>query len=84
VREDVMTAAQKLDLTGEVCPYTFVKTKLALEEMAPGELLEVTVDHAPAVENVPRSVENRGHEVLRVQEHGDGDWTIIVRRKEHE
>ena len=25
-----------LDLRGEVCPYTFVRTKLALEELPPG------------------------------------------------
>ena len=52
--------------------------------MAPGELLEVTVDHAPAVENVPRSLETRGHAVLQLQENEDRDWTIIVRKREHE
>ncbi len=77
---DVIEATRKLDLRGEVCPYTFVKTQLALEEMAPGELLEVKVDHAPAVENVPRSVENRGHEVLKVVQSKDRDWTIMVRK----
>jgi tRNA 2-thiouridine synthesizing protein A len=79
-----MEATCKLDLRGEVCPYTFVKTKLALEEMAPGELLEVTVDHAPAVENVPRSVENRGHDVLWVHRRNDMDWTIMVRKGDDE
>jgi len=84
VRKDVIEATRKLDLRGEVCPYTFVKTTLALEEMAPGEVLEVTVDHPPAVENVPRSVENRGHEVLRVQQSKGTDWTIIVRKEDDE
>jgi tRNA 2-thiouridine synthesizing protein A len=82
--KDVMEATHKLDLRGEVCPYTFVKTKLALEEMKPGEILEVTVDHAPAVENVPRSVENRGHEVLQVQQNRDSDWKIMVRKRDDE
>jgi tRNA 2-thiouridine synthesizing protein A len=82
--KDVMEATHKLDLRGEVCPYTFVKTKLALEEMEPGEILEVTVDHAPAVENVPRSVENRGHEVLQVQQNRDSDWKIMVRKRDDE
>lgn len=84
MRKDVIEATRKLDLRGEVCPYTFVKTTLALEEMAPGEVLEVTVDHPPAVENVPRSVENRGHEVLRVQQSKGTDWTIIVRKEDDE
>ena len=48
-----MRMDQELDLKGEVCPYTFVKTKLALEMMEPGQVLQVIVDHLPAVENVP-------------------------------
>ena len=84
MRKDALQATCKLDLRGEVCPYTFVKTTLALEEMKPGEVLEVTVDHAPAVENVPRSVENRGHEVIEVQEGKDRNWMIIVRKGENE
>jgi len=52
--------------------------------MAPGELLELTVDHTAAVEDVPRSVENGGHEMLRVQRNQDDDWTIKVPKGEHE
>ncbi len=73
---------RELDLRGEVCPYTFVKTTLALETMKPGDVLEVTVDHLPAVENVPRSVTNRGHEVLAVTQRTDGEWRIRVRKGE--
>ncbi|MFO7740678.1 MAG: sulfurtransferase TusA family protein [Anaerolineae bacterium] len=79
-----MEINQRLDLSGEVCPYTFVKTILALEEMDPGQVLEVTVDHAPAVENVPRSVANRGHKVLNVRQVTDSDWSITVRKGEGE
>ena len=71
---------QELDLKGEVCPYTFVKTKLALEMMEPGQVLQVIVDHLPAVENVPRSVANEGHEVLNVGQVNDTDWEIVIRK----
>jgi len=71
---------QELDLKGEVCPYTFVKTKLALEMMEPEEVLRVIVDHLPAVENVPRSVMNEGHEVLNVGQVNDTDWEIVIRK----
>ena len=71
---------QELDLKGEVCPYTFVKTKLALEMMEPGQVLQVIVDHLPAVENVPRSVTNEGHEVLNVGQVNDTDWEIVIRK----
>ncbi|MFO8061285.1 MAG: sulfurtransferase TusA family protein [Bacillota bacterium] len=73
-------ATDSLDLRGEVCPYTFVKTILALEEMEPGQVLEVTVDHAPAAENVPRSLAHRGHDVLQVRQGVGDDWLIQVRK----
>lgn len=71
---------QEIDLTGEVCPYTFVKTKLALEEMENGQVLRVVVDHLPAVQNVPRSLKNEGHQVLKVGETSEGEWEIVVRK----
>jgi TusA-related sulfurtransferase len=81
---DIGKTSRELDLRGEVCPYTFVKTVLALEEMEPGQVLEVTVDHLPAVENVPRSVSNRGHEVLEVRQANACDWIITVRKRKDE
>lgn len=77
--DDVETS-RTLDLRGEVCPYTFIKTVLALEEMEPAQVLEVTLDHTPAVENVPRSVRNRGHDVLEVRQVTDSDWVITIRK----
>ncbi len=71
----------RLDLRGEVCPFTFVKTKVKLEELEPGELLEVIVDHEPAVRDVPRSVEAEGHEVLSVEKIGENEWRILIRKK---
>ncbi|ODS40362.1 MAG: hypothetical protein A7315_08875 [Candidatus Altiarchaeales archaeon WOR_SM1_79] len=77
-----MKIDKKIDIRGEVCPYTFVKSKLAIEEINPGEVLEVVVDHLPAVENVPRSLENEGHEILEVSKISDEGWKIVVRKKE--
>jgi len=71
----------ELDLKGEVCPYTFVKSKLALEEMEIGQVLRVVVDHLPAVENVPRSLANEEQEILEVRQLNDSDWCITVRKK---
>lgn len=55
-----------LDLSGEVCPFTFVRTKLALEELPLGARLRVVVDHPPAAINVPRSATAWGQRVLGV------------------
>jgi len=71
-----------LDLRGEVCPFTFVKTKLKLEEIGNGEVLEVIFDHKPAVEDVPRSVKAEGHEVLSVEEIGDNLWKVVIRKRQ--
>jgi len=70
-----------IDLKGEVCPYTFVKSKLALEEMGLDQVLEVIVDHEPAVENVPKSLKNEGQKVLAVDKINDTDWKILVRKE---
>jgi tRNA 2-thiouridine synthesizing protein A len=69
-----------LELIGEVCPYTYVRTKLALEDLAEGALLTVVVDHPAARENVPRSARAEGHEVLSVEEAAAGRWAIVIRR----
>jgi len=70
-----------IDLKGEVCPYTFVKSKLALEEMSLDQVLEVVVDHEPAVENVPRSLKNEGQKILVVDKINDTDWKILVKKE---
>ncbi|WP_352428517.1 sulfurtransferase TusA family protein [Thermoflexus sp.] len=72
---------RELDIRGEVCPYTYVKTRLALEEMEVGQVLRVLVDYEPAVHNVPRSVRLQGDEVLKVEPVGEGLWAIWIRKQ---
>jgi len=50
-----------LDITDLTCPMTWVKTKLELERMAPGEALDVRCREGEALENVPRSAREAGH-----------------------
>jgi TusA-related sulfurtransferase len=69
-----------VDLRGEVCPFTFVRTKLALEAVAFGETVSVIVDHEPASRTVPRSARAWGQEVVGV-EPLDGAWRISIRKK---
>jgi TusA-related sulfurtransferase len=64
-----------LDVTDVTCPLTWVRTKLALERMAPGEELVVVVNPGEALENVPRSAAEAGHEVSV-----EGTRVRIVRR----
>jgi tRNA 2-thiouridine synthesizing protein A len=46
-----------------VCPYTFVRTRLRLEDMPLGARLAILVDHEPAVRNIPRSAREWGQDV---------------------
>ncbi len=69
-----------IDIKGQVCPYTFVRSKLAMEKMNVGEVLEIILDHKQAIENVPRSMENEGQKVLKVEQTGEKEWRIVVRK----
>ena len=69
-----------LDIRGQVCPLTFVRSKLAIEKMALGEVLEIVVDHQPAAVNVPRSMEHEGQTVLKVEQAGEAEWHLFVRK----
>ena len=72
------SSGDELDLRGEVCPYTFVRTRLALEAMALGSVLAVLVDHEPATRNIPRSAREWGQEVAAVEPVGDRLWRITL------
>lgn len=71
----------EFDLKGEVCPYTFVKSKLALEMLQSDQILQVTVDNDESATNVPRSMTNEGHTVLGVERVNDRDWLLTIRKK---
>jgi tRNA 2-thiouridine synthesizing protein A len=71
---------KELNLQGEVCPYTFVKSKLALEIMQPGQVLRVIVDNDESAANVPRSMQSEGHNVLGVTKLNNKDWQIVVQK----
>jgi tRNA 2-thiouridine synthesizing protein A len=71
-RVSEMNADEKLDLIGVTCPINFVKTKLKLETMESGEVLEVSLDAGEALKNVPRSVKEEGHKILKAEKQDFG------------
>ena len=71
-----------LDITADVCPMTFVKTKLLIERMSIGEVAEIRLPAGEPLENVPRSVEEHGHVLLSLApDPGDGEVYIMRLRK---
>ena len=71
-----------LDITRDVCPLTFVTTKLLLERMSSGETADIRLTGAEPLENVPRSVREHGHEVLFLEpETGGAAYTLRIRKR---
>lgn len=72
-------ADHDIDITGEVCPMTFVRTKLRLERMQPGEILAVRLRGEEPLRNVPRAARDEGHTILSIE--ADGDIHIVTIRR---
>ena len=69
-----------IDITTDLCPMTFVRTRLALDRMVPGEVLLVRMVGAEPLENVPRTAEAQGHAVLHQETGPDGVTQLWLRR----
>lgn len=76
----MMEPAVRLDITGEVCPITFIKVKLKLEEMEAGDVLLVHLDDGVPIKNVPRSLKSDGHEVISQEKQEDGTYILHVEK----
>jgi len=72
--------AAELDITSDVCPMTFVRTRLALDKMAPGETLLVRLKGKEPVQNVPRTAMEQGHEILALETDALGISHLLIRR----
>ena len=69
-----------VDITDVNCPVTFVKTKVALEELDEGQILQVHLNDGEPVQNVPRSIKEEGHEILRLDDNGDGTFELYIKK----
>lgn len=73
------TAVPTLDITGEVCPMTFVKVKMGLAQVPPAGRLDVLL-REEALKNVIASLKSEGHKVTRVDRR-DAAFLLEVERK---
>jgi sulfite reductase (ferredoxin) len=86
-REEVSTesktpgiTAVKLDLSGVACPINYVKTKLKLEELEPGQFLEVILDEGEPIRNVPESLKNDGQKILSQDKIDDHHYSLLIEK----
>jgi TusA-related sulfurtransferase len=76
-----MKVDKTLDIRGEICPYTLVKTKLAVEDIEVGQVLEVILDYPEAADSIPKAMLNYGNSVLKVEKINPKEWRIIIRKE---
>ncbi len=69
-----------LDLRGIICPTNFVLIKLKLEEMKDGQILDVIIDDGEPIQNVPRSIKEEGHKIVKIEKNHDGSFKLLIRK----
>jgi len=76
-----------LDITADICPMTFVRTRILLDRSAPGALLRIRLCGREPLANVPRSARELGHAVLSLAPEAPGaaaetdPWILTLRKK---
>ena len=69
-----------LDITDVVCPVTFVKAKVALDELGEGQILQLHLNDGEPVQNVPKSVKDEGHRILKLLDNEDGTYELFIQK----
>jgi len=69
-----------IDVTHDHCPMTFVKVKVALEDLAFGEQLDVLLSPGEPLENVPKNVQEEGNRIVEIREE-NGNYHIVIEKR---
>ena len=77
---EIAAPDRTIDITADLCPMTFVRTRLALDRMTPGQVLEVRLRGDEPLRNVPRTAAEQGHAVLSLVTAADGITVLRLRR----
>ena len=75
-KDDIEEIVDSLDLK----PFNYVQTKIRLEEMDAGELLEITIDDGEPIKNVLESLTNDGHDIVRTHQIGTESYCLLIRK----
>jgi TusA-related sulfurtransferase len=77
------TPAARIDIRGQVCPLTWVRTRIALGRIRPGEVLEVLLREGEPLENVPLTARQEGHRTVKLERavgEEEGIWCVWLER----
>jgi tRNA 2-thiouridine synthesizing protein A len=62
------------------CPLNFVKTKLKLEQLLKGQILEIVIDDGEPIQNLPLAIKQEGHKILRVEDLPDNSFRLLIQK----
>ncbi|MFP6773064.1 MAG: sulfurtransferase TusA family protein [Alphaproteobacteria bacterium] len=73
-----------LDITDQICPMTFVRTKLLFEKMLSGDRAIIRLQGVEPLQNVPRSVREHGHRIISLSpedaDKPDGPQLLVIEK----
>jgi len=72
----------EVDTTDVICPITFVRIKVALDEMDVGGILTARINDGEPLKNLPRSAEEEGHRVVDLSQNPDGTYNLLIQKGE--
>ncbi len=82
--EDIEILEEKfqplLNLKGVTCPMNFVKIKVKLEQIQTGQIIEVILDDGEPMRNVPRSIKEEGHKIIKVEKLQDNSFLLQIQK----
>jgi proteasome lid subunit RPN8/RPN11/TusA-related sulfurtransferase len=81
VSHDSLSVDAFLDLRGEVLPFNLIKAKEKLNQMRPGQVLQIVFDCERSIKQLPDALEDDGHYIIEVRSRGEGFWEILVMRR---
>ena len=67
-----------LDITKDKCPITFVKTKLALENLKKEEKLTLEIAGGEALDNLPNSLEELDFKIISKESIGNNKYRLLI------
>ena len=78
--EEPLEISSQIDVRQEICPMTFIKTRLRLEGLKTGEKVEVLLRDGEPFKNVTRSLKEEGHSIVCVDRLHDQSFSLIIEK----
>lgn len=72
--------SSQLDLRGVTCPINIVQIKLKMKEIENDGILEIFLSDGESMQNVPRSIKEDGHRVMKVEKLPESCYKLLIRK----